>query len=565
MSVKSNILSYIESLPSRSDKKVIVGQQTGNFENNPWTNYDHFYLDLYDTVGEFPSLIGIDLRRYNPYFSQPSIDDRLWLACNYWDSGGLVHVSHFTLSPFGGVRRFGNNRTDDWDLLDCITPGEPEYDEYMDILDEFITDLQVLTDRGLVVFLRPFHEMNLINNWWWAPRTTEWASDPDHCAEQYVTLWQHLYNFVNVTHGLADQIIWVYGTANRQTDVGKPTLDHFYPGDAYADIVGTSIYMEDFTIRGTGYSELQSLNKPLMSTESGREIGQVGPWSNTTFINSIRNNYPDMVGFWVWETWGPTYEMAIIDNDDPDFGGDDWIIWRGELPINRRMIGCSHDKGDDTDWDTDNDADNDVAITVAAALNGTVEGMAVTVDDANQASYARFITPKHNRVKYGFWIDPNGISIPANDFIFVCRFGIDGAPWTIADVVLYYDGADYGIRLDLMNDGVVRESSPVYTITDAPHFVETMIARATSAISDDGYAKLWIDGVERLGGDSPLVDNYDIWDLIDELHLGAVWVENAATSGVFYLDELFGEVLPPPVGRDLVAAGVGRGVARGVR
>lgn len=563
MSVKSSILEYIESLPSRSDKKVMSGQNLAPFENNPWHEHDHFFNDLYTTIGEFPLLMGCALRRWNPVFTQGSIDDRLWLMYNHWESGGLVYISPFFNSPYGGGASAA--RGVDWTLPDCITPGEPEYTDFMGRLSDMADDLDMLISRGVVVMFRPFHEMNLRANWWWAPTINEWDTDPDRIKSEFVDLWEFTHDYFAVTRGFADNIIWVYGTANRQTAVGRPTLDDFYPGDDFTDIVGTSCYEDDFKIRGTGYAELQSIGKPMMFTEAGRDFPNVcAAWSNTVMSDSIRNNYPDMTGFFCWESYGTTC-LAIIDNDDPDFLGDDWIIWRGEFPLNRGIIGCTNDQGTVDDWDTDNDADNDLDVTVAAALNGSIEGMEVTIDDANQTSYARYITPKHNRIKFSCWVDPNTISMPAGSYMTVCRLGTSGAPWRVADILLNYDGADYNVRLDLIHDDATQDSSPLYTISDAPHLIEATVVRATSAMAGDGYGKLRIDGVEVLGDDTPLVDNYDIWDDMDEMHAGAIWVGSALISGVFYVDEIFGEGIPLPAERKRVAAGVGRGIGRGVR
>ena len=73
------------------------------------------------------------------------------------------------------------------------------------------------------------------------------------------------------------------------------------------------------------------------------------------------------------------------------------------------------------------------------------------------------------------------------------------------------------------------------TITDAPHWIETHIERATSDVASDGRARWWLDGTLIRTDDH--IDNYDVFGNITDVRIGAVMGIDAGTSGTFYLDE----------------------------
>jgi hypothetical protein len=85
-------------------------------------------------------------------------------------------------------------------------------------------------------------------------------------------------------------------------------------------------------------------------------------------------------------------------------------------------------------------------------------------------------------------------------------------------------------------DGPVEVYTSAYNITDAPHYIEVKLTRATNSTSVNGSLELWIDGAikETLSG----YDNYDQFVNFQEVRFGAVANLDIGTSGTCYFDQL---------------------------
>jgi hypothetical protein len=86
----------------------------------------------------------------------------------------------------------------------------------------------------------------------------------------------------------------------------------------------------------------------------------------------------------------------------------------------------------------------------------------------------------------------------------------------------------------LRNDGGGYHVTSQIVLSDAPHYIEVLVAYASSAVASDATLTIWIDGVQ-----ADQVTGIDLYDRSkpDTVLLGVVTVASG-TSGTIYLDEL---------------------------
>lgn len=97
---------------------------------------------------------------------------------------------------------------------------------------------------GLPVVIRFDHEMN--GNWYpWSAGRTAWNNSP----QKYVAAWRHVWSVFDQV-GANDDVIWLYSPA-RVDNLGKTAFSSSvaddYPGDAYVDWVGATVYWRNGT------------------------------------------------------------------------------------------------------------------------------------------------------------------------------------------------------------------------------------------------------------------------------------------------------------------------------
>lgn len=179
-----------------------------------------------------------------------------------------------------------------------------------------------------------------------------------------------------------------------------------------------------------------------------------------------------------------------------------------------------------------------ISIASDAALAGSVNGLKVVISSTTAQYAVKTVTADTSgTVRIRAYIDPNSITM-ANNNSFVWARLINSSGDTCAALILDYSTADgYEIGAWIYTDaGADNPLSGTHTITDAPHYAELLLVRATTSSSNDGYLQLWIDGVSQ--GTLGSTDNYDRLANFATLHIGARAGIDAGTSGTFYLDEV---------------------------
>lgn len=193
----------------------------------------------------------------------------------------------------------------------------------------------------------------------------------------------------------------------------------------------------------------------------------------------------------------------------------------------------------------------------AQAVANTAGAMKLVIDDT-VAIYGQgsLLSPYSTTgiLRVRFYIDVNSLTM-ANANAFAILRANSSAGNICAVYLQYTTGTGYQIIERIYNDADGLADSSAYAITDAPHYIEIQLLRATNSTSNDGSLQLWIDGVDKqtLTG----VDNYDRFIHFKDLFAGGVVGIDAGTSGTFYCDEIkvndngdvIGPVAPPSTGK----------------
>ncbi|HLE48848.1 MAG TPA: LamG domain-containing protein [Patescibacteria group bacterium] len=231
--------------------------------------------------------------------------------------------------------------------------------------------------------------------------------------------------------------------------------------------------------------------------------------------------------------------VSFADDADLDFAGSDSFSlmgWFRHAPFTP-SVDIDHETGDTSQYTSLTDPDSDLSVTAAAAQNGTNYGLAVQIDDTTATYGRKDITANTSGIaRYSFYFDINNLTMSeaGDEFTFANIYN-SGVNSTSFVNVKRFSGV-YTLRAAIVDDAGAASYTSYYTITDAPHYVEVELKRASTVSSSDGTVQLWIDGVAQETKTG--VDNYDRFNDFWSVRLGAVSSIDAGTSGTFYVDEL---------------------------
>lgn len=118
---------------------------------------------------------------------------------------------------------------------------------------------------GKPIYLRWGHEMN-------DPTRYPWGAEKNKAAD-YVRAWQHVHDLFGEEG--ANNVIWVWSP-----HLSYGSIDRYYPGDAYVDMVGCTVLNYGTTVNwsdwwsfeqifGTHYQAISAFQKPIMIAEFG--------------------------------------------------------------------------------------------------------------------------------------------------------------------------------------------------------------------------------------------------------------------------------------------------------
>jgi mannan endo-1,4-beta-mannosidase len=300
------VLSYLASLSSRPDHKIISGQQ----EELP--DLSRFVAPLAAQTGHWPGILGYGVRRSNPAAT----------AERYWNDGGLVMFTDDPANPACGLQ---GSCPDSKSLVPYTTAQLLERGTALN--NQFLADmdraqvpyLTALRDAGVPVLYRFMIEMNVVPGnqcWsWWNCNLS---------PGQYVRLFRQAHDYLVDTKGL-NNLIWVFSVNALQPGNVLP----YYPGGAYADIVGLDEYADD--PNDPTYADLASTGKPVAFSEFGPGPGDhpaPHTYNYERMLSAIKKRYPKLV---FWNSWCCGYAM-VTQNNAAAVLNDPWVVNRDTLP-----------------------------------------------------------------------------------------------------------------------------------------------------------------------------------------------------------------------------------------
>lgn len=218
----SALLDFFRGL---SGKMILSGQQ----EYPDWfdVNVEPEMNFLQQQTGHLPVVRGFDFMSMSEGNPNLHVANR---AIAWWRQNGIVTICYHWFVPGPNGQAFytpatGYARTTNFDIRRALTPGTPEYVEFVAEMDIVAEELKILRDAHVPVIWRPFHECS--GNWFW------WSA---HGAGPFKQAWLFMFDRFTNHHGLTN-LIWCY---NPTDTVGA--LEAWYPGDAYVDMIGLDIY-----------------------------------------------------------------------------------------------------------------------------------------------------------------------------------------------------------------------------------------------------------------------------------------------------------------------------------
>ena len=212
------------------------------------------------------------------------------------------------------------------DLLKEVLAGR--YDQRLQAL------AAILAAEDMPVLLRFGHEMDITGQYAWS------FSNPKH----YITLYQYVYNKLNGKS--MPHVRWVWSPA------GTPKAYHFWPGHAYVDLIGISIYasrawtadqsLESFSEILERKTWLQRhFGRPLLVAEAGVSGSATDQqrWIQDAVVAMAR--FPEVCGLVYFQAPQPSWMPLPT-------GQENWQLKQGplgwllqQLPLaKRRGLAC---------------------------------------------------------------------------------------------------------------------------------------------------------------------------------------------------------------------------------
>jgi mannan endo-1,4-beta-mannosidase len=276
---------------------------------------------IYNSTGKWLGLIGGDYWHFGGTGAPAGVASFNASAKAYWNAGGLVTLSISIPNPTTGGGSSDVSRLDVAGLLVRGTATNTALNASLDAVAAGLADLQA---AGVVVILRPYHELN--GTWfYWGAGTMS--------AVQFQALWAYTHSYMTKTKGLTN-LLWLW-SVNAGFGSFPQTLLRFPPA-GLVDLTGLDFYSSSPAGAQSDYQALVNLGLPVSLSEFGSGGPGAGDpnFSLPTLISALRSQMPRVV---LWQQWWdgnaggkPGWGMAAIRDVSAGLN-DPWVINRGDL------------------------------------------------------------------------------------------------------------------------------------------------------------------------------------------------------------------------------------------
>jgi len=198
------------------------------------------------------------------------------------------------------------------------------------------------------------------------------------------------------------------------------------------------------------------------------------------------------------------------------------------------LFNIDHEENNFSEYNATSTGGGALSVSSAAALKSTSYGLsAYSPGTTNAILYAQKNVTLTSKLRIRFYYDPN--SYAQNDYtasyVFLLRNTTNTLYLKQSKV-----GTSYRLALSFFNDaGTATDDTEVFT--DAPHYIEIYVVRASTADANDGTVEWWIDGTSK--GSWTGIDNYTKCGDVNNLKVGHPLQAPAGDySGTIFLDEI---------------------------
>jgi mannan endo-1,4-beta-mannosidase len=214
--------------------KTLTGQQESG-----WRDSGRYELDyILQVTGKQPAILGLD------YIDPPGRDGVNHRAIDWYKGqGGIVTLCWHWGNPMIGPG-YENSKIA-FDVAAALRDGTPENRAMMRDMKQIAGYLGGLQRAGVPVLWRPFHEFT--GDWFW------WGKAG---PEGFKALWVKMHDYFTLEHGL-NNLVWMLGYSS------KPDAA-WYPGRAYADVIGGDTYVKDHDPQKPLYDAVQAISGDAM-------------------------------------------------------------------------------------------------------------------------------------------------------------------------------------------------------------------------------------------------------------------------------------------------------------
>ena len=300
-SEKSGSELLLERLSELKKKGYMFGHQDDTFYGLTW-EWEYGRSDIYDTVGDFPAVMGFDLGGIelddDKNLDGVPFDKIREELIKHHERGGIVTISWHPRNPV--------TQGTAWDISDDLVIHKILNVESMRMkfigwiikVGDFLSTLKTEDGKKVPIIFRPWHENN--GSWfWWGQKL---CSDED-----YKEFWNFLQDEL-IARGL-DNLLWSY-SPNLDGEWDEERFLKRYPGNDRVQLIGEDAYQwgteEDF-VKGLT-KDLDFLqyfaekNKKLFAlTECGYKNIPDSTWW-TKVLKPIMDKYP-ICYFHTWRNY----------------------------------------------------------------------------------------------------------------------------------------------------------------------------------------------------------------------------------------------------------------------
>jgi hypothetical protein len=202
------------------------------------------------------------------------------------------------------------------------------------------------------------------------------------------------------------------------------------------------------------------------------------------------------------------------------------------------MFTISHEANNFNEYDETYLDSGNLSISAEAALGETSYGLRVNFPGGSTTpKYAvkRMSLLDDSDFRCRFYFDPNTITLSTAN-IHILEMVDNSTGYPLLGVFLKHASSNYRLFLGVINGSHTYSYGGEIIITDAPHYIEILVHRSSSAGATDGFYKMWIDG--KLISITPNVSNFNQFGSTNQITFGASDGVLTGVTGTYYIDEI---------------------------